>query len=60
MSLQKIFYIIVSLTLNIKLFLFLMKQQLKKTLRKFMLYIVTVSIYILIKKIRSDFTKKLY
>ncbi len=25
-----------------------------------MLYIVTVSIYILIKKIRSDFTKKLY
>ncbi len=38
---------------------FLMKQQLKKTLKKFMLYIVTVSIYILMKKIRSDFIKKL-
>jgi len=43
-----------------KLFLFLMKQQLKKTLKKFMLYIVTALIYILMKKIRSDFTKKLY
>jgi len=43
-----------------KTLFFLMKQQLKKTLRKFMLYIVTVSIYILMKKIRSNFTKKLY
>ncbi len=43
-----------------KTLFFLMKQQLKKTLRKFMLYIVTVSIYILMKKIRSNFIKKLY
>ncbi len=57
---MKIFYITVSSVLNMKLFLFLMKQQLKKTLRKFMLYIVTALIYILMKKIRSDFIKKLY
>jgi len=56
---MRIFYITVSSVLNVKFFLFLMKQQLKKTLRKFMLCIVTVLIYTLIKKIRSDFTKKL-
>jgi len=56
---MKIFYTTADSVLNIKLFLFLMKQQLKKTLRKFILYIVTVSIYILMKKIRPDFTKKL-
>ncbi len=39
---------------------FLMKQQLKKTLREFILYIVTVSIYILMKKIKFNFIKKLY
>ncbi len=37
-----------------------MKQQLKKTLREFILYIVTVSIYILMKKIKFNFIKKLY
>ncbi len=57
---MKIFYITVSSALNIKLFLLLMKQQLKKTLKKFMLYIITILIYTLMKKIRSDFTKKLY
>ncbi len=57
---MRIFHIIVSLTLNIKLFLLLMKQQLKKTLKEFILYIVTVLIYILMKKIRSNFIKKLY
>jgi len=56
---MKIFYITVNSILNIKLFFFLMKQQLKKTLRKSILYIVTVLIYILMKKIRSDFIKKL-
>jgi len=56
---MKIFCITADLALNIKFFLFLMKQQLKKTLRKFILYIVTVLIYILMKKIKSDFTKKL-
>ncbi len=57
---MRIFYITVNSVLNIKLFLFLMKQQLKKTLKKFMLYIVIMSIYILIKKIKSNFIKKLY
>ncbi len=57
---MKIFYITVSSALNMKLFLLLMKQQLKKTLKKFMLYIITILIYTLMKKIRSDFTKKLY
>jgi len=57
---MKIFCITADSVLNIKFFLFLMKQQLKKTLRKFMLHIVTALIYILMKKIRSDFTKKLY
>ncbi len=56
---MRIFCITASSVLNIKLFLFLMKQQLKKTLRKFMLCIVTVLIYILIKRIKSDFIKKL-
>jgi len=56
---MKIFYITANSVLNMKLFLLLMKQQLKKTLRKFMLYIVTALIYILMKKIRSNFTKKL-
>ena len=56
---MRIFHITVSSALNIKLFLFLMKQQLKKTLRKFILYIVTALIYTLMKKIRSNFTKKL-
>ncbi len=56
---MRIFHITMSSALNIKLFLFLMKQQLKKTLRKFMLYIVIILIYILIKRIRSDFIKKL-
>ncbi len=57
---MKVFCITVNLILNIKFFLFLMKQQLKKTLKKFILYIITVLIYILMKKIKSDFTKKLY
>ncbi len=56
---MRVFYITVSSTLNIKFFLFLMKQQLKKTLRKFMLYIIIILIYTLMKKIKSDFTKKL-
>ncbi len=45
--------------LNIKLFFLLIKQQLKKTLRKFILYIVIILIYTLMKKIKSNFTKKL-
>ncbi len=56
---MKIFCTTVNSVLNIKLFLLLMKQQLKKTLKKFMLYIVTASIYTLIKRIKSDFIKKL-
>ncbi len=48
------------LSTEYKTLFFEMKQQLKKTLRKFILYIVTVLIYILMKKIKSNFTKKLY
>jgi len=57
---MRIFHITVNSALNIKLFLFLMKQQLKKILREFMLYIITASIYILMRRIRSRFIKKLY
>jgi len=57
---MRIFCITADSALNIKLFLFLMKQQLKKTLRKFILYIVTASIYILMKRIKFNFIKKLY
>jgi len=56
---MRIFHITVSSALNIKFFLFLMKQQLKKILRKFILHIVTVSIYTLMKRIKSNFIKKL-
>ncbi len=57
---MRVFHIIVNSTLNVKLFLFLIKQQLKKTLREFILYIVIALIYTLMKKIKSDFIKKLY
>ncbi len=56
---MKVFHITINSVLNMKFFLFLMKQQLKKTLKKFMLHIVIILIYILMKRIRSDFTKKL-
>jgi len=56
---MRVFHIIMSSILNIKLFFLLIKQQLKKTLRKFILYIVIILIYTLMKKIKSNFTKKL-
>jgi len=56
---MRVFHITVSSALNVKFFLFLMKQQLKKTLRKSMLHIVTALIYILMKRIKSNFIKKL-
>ncbi len=47
------------LSTECKILFFLIKQQLKKILRKFILHIVTALIYTLMKKIRPDFTKKL-
>ncbi len=55
---MRIFYITADSALNVKFFFFSMKQQLKKTLKKFILHIVTVSIYTLMKRIRSNFIKK--
>jgi len=62
---MKIFHTIVSSALNMKFFLFLIKQQLKKTLREFMLYIVTASIYTLMKRksdltLQRSFTERVY